>query len=177
MEQYSKVGNLAWMHSAHNRWCNNTSNALSFACECFCFLVTSPSFTPFFSPPLSRHHFCFSVSLCARACIWHLSDGLRVMPWSCHKLGHRSMYAVRCPVRGIASLRMSSRATGHNATTGVFLLTLVCPKNNKLSPFPLQLGCISENSSWNTTSCACNKTAPCSEATVGGILLSCNAVL
>lgn len=54
--------------------------------------LISPSFSPPpHSPPPPCHHFRFPVHLCARACIWHLSGGLRVMPWSCHKLGHRSM--------------------------------------------------------------------------------------
>lgn len=115
--------------------------------------------TPSFSLPLSLATiFCFSVSLCARACIWHLSGGLRVMPWSCRKLGHCSMYTGRCPAREAASLRVSFRATGNNATTGFFLLTLVCPKTNKLSSFPWQLECNNKNCSWNTTPCVCNRT-------------------
>lgn len=40
----------------------------------------------------SCHHFLF-----VSQCIWHLSGGLRVMPWSCLKVGHCSMFAVRCP--------------------------------------------------------------------------------
>ena len=45
--------------------------------------LTSLFFTPSFSQP--PFFFCFWVYLCARACIWHLSGGLRVMPWSCRR--------------------------------------------------------------------------------------------
>lgn len=102
-------------------------------------LCVCESIFSFFSnqhPSVFRHHFYFLVYFCARACIWHLSGGLRVMPWSCHKLGHCFMCAVRCPMWETASLRMSIRATGNNAATGFFALTYVCPKTNKLSSFP-----------------------------------------
>lgn len=111
-------------------------------------------FTLSFSPPLSPPFFFFfffgfSVYLCARACIWHLSSGLRVMPWSCRKLGHCFMYAVRCPMWETPSLCMSVRVTGNSATTGFSLLTHVYPKTNKLS-FPppplLQTGCNNKKS-------------------------------
>lgn len=133
-----------YAQSAHERWYNNASGALSFHTGKHVFLqipISLPSFfLLLFSLRLSRHHFFFffgfSVYLCARACIWHLSSGLRVMPWSCRKLGHCFMYAVRCPMLETPSLRMSVRATWNNATTGFSLLTHVYPKTNKLSFFP-----------------------------------------
>lgn len=97
------------------------------------------SHIPLLSATHSCHQFCFSLCLClcARACIWHLSSGLRVMPWSCRKLGHRSMYAMRCPVWETASLHVSlTRMTGNNAATGFFLLTLICPQNQQAVILP-----------------------------------------
>lgn len=118
--------------------CNNTSAALSFACVnvCFFFKLISPPlfFYPFL---LLCHHFCFPVYLCARACIWHLSGGLRVMPWSCHKLGHCFMYAASCPMWEAASLHVSFRATGNNTTTGFFFhWPTFAPKPTSCHPSP-----------------------------------------
>lgn len=120
-----------YVQSAHKRWFNNKSSARSFVCV----WIASRSFT-LFSPChyLSGHQFCFSVCLYARACIW--SGGLRVMPWSCRKLGHCYMYAMRCPVWETASLHVSLTATGNSATTGFFLLTLVCPRNQQAVVLP-----------------------------------------
>lgn len=74
-----------YVQSVHEHWCSNTSNAQSFVWVNACFFsqINIPLFYSFFLS--ATIFFCFWVYLCARACIWHLSGGLRVMPWSCRR--------------------------------------------------------------------------------------------
>lgn len=139
-------------------------------CGLFCFFkFTSPTFTPSFPPPLARHHFCFSVYLCARACIWHLSGGLRVMPWSCRKLGHCSTVRSEMPRARNCIPPHVIQGDGKQWNNRVLSADPHCPKTNKLSSFPLQLGCNYKKFQlkWNSLRVS----------TVGEAMLSCNPEL
>lgn len=88
-------------------------------CDCLFFLNEISHFYSFIP---SNSWGGFFLRICARACIWHLSGGLRVMPWSRHKLGHCIMNAVRYPVWESASLCVSFRAMGNHGTAGFISL-------------------------------------------------------
>lgn len=112
-----------------------TIKALNSACLDTFFSNTSPSLLPFtLSLYLPIHHFCFCVFVCAcmrMTSIWWIKSNALILSQT------RPLLHVRCemPLCGKPHpSRMSSRATGETMQQQAsFLLTLVCPKNNKLS--------------------------------------------
>lgn len=136
--------------SAHKRWCDTTSSALSFACVIAFFIYFfNSSFTSSFSPPLSTSppFLLLSVFVCAcvhMTSIWWIKSNALIPSQTGPPLHVRSEMPLR------EKLHLSACHSGRRetmATTGFFLLTLVCPQTNKLSSFPSQLGCNSKNSS------------------------------
>lgn len=134
-----------YVHSAHKRWYDCASRALSLHMwfHVFIFLIH-------LSPP---PHTFLSRCFCARACIWHLSGGLRVMPWSCHNLGHCHTYASR-----YEKLHLSAYHSGWAGTKqqqGFFLLACICPQKSPgchASPCGLDVSVKTPaRTMWNTT--------------------------
>lgn len=109
------LGKIAWLYVMfrHQQYYNKKSKAQCPAC------FFSLKFSFWFCYLLSHHLlFCFSAWLSARACLCHISGGLRVMPWSGCKLGHCSMYAVKYPVQETASLSHFVLLNGNEGKTG-----------------------------------------------------------
>lgn len=153
MEQYPMciAGNLAWLHHMcilHTS-AGTTVQAVHWACICdFIFL-----FHPLLLSTSPPTHTFLSRCFCARACIWHLSGGLRVMPWSCHNLGHCHTYASR-----YKKLHLSAYHSGWAGTKqqqGFFPLACICPQKPPschASPCGLDVSVKTPaRSMWNTT--------------------------
>lgn len=131
-----------YVHSAHKRWYDCASSALSLHMWFHVFIFLIHPLLLSTSPPT---HFSFSVFLCAcmyMTSIWWIKSNALILSQS------RPLPHVRIKIRETPSLCVSFRVSGNKTTTGFLSAGLhLPPKTTGLPCFPMWLECISENSS------------------------------